>query len=185
MAEHVCPWWFGYLLVSPMRRWMQKPEQLLAPHVDRGMTVMDVGCAMGFFSLPLAELVGPDGRVVCVDLQERMLRTLRKRAVRAGLEDRIETRACSAEGLQTGDLEAAVDFALAFFVVHEVPDAGRILAEIHSALRDKGRFFLAEPSGHVSEEQFAKIISMAERAGLSVIDRPSIRMSRAVVLEKA
>jgi len=184
MAEHVCPWWFGYVLASPMRRWLLKPEQLLAPHVDRGMTVMDVGCAMGFFSLPLAELVGPDGRVVCVDLQERMLRSLRKRASRAGLEKRIETRACSAEGLQTGDLEGAVDFALAFFVVHEVPDANRVLAEIGSALRDKGRFLLAEPSGHVSEERFAEFISSAERAGLSVIDRPSVRMSRAVVLEK-
>jgi 2-polyprenyl-3-methyl-5-hydroxy-6-metoxy-1,4-benzoquinol methylase len=168
-----------------MRRWLQKPEQLLAPYVDQGMTAMDVGCAMGFFSLPLAELVGPDGRVVCVDLQERMIRSLRKRASRAGLEKRIETRVCSAEGLQTGDLEGVVDFALAFAVLHEVPDAGSLLAEIHSALRDKGRFFLAEPSGHVSEKQFAEGIATAERVGLSVVDRPGVRMSHAAVLEKA
>ena len=120
MAEEVCPWWVGYLLVSPLRRLFQKPEALLSPYVEQGMTAMDVGCAMGFFSLPLAELVGREGRVVCVDLQERMIRSLRKRAARAGLADRIEMRVCSKQSLGTGDLAGAVDFALAFAVVHEV-----------------------------------------------------------------
>ena len=184
MAEPVCPWWVGYLLVSPLRRLRQKPEELLAPYVEEGMTAMDVGCAMGFFSLPLAELVGTGGRVVCVDLQERMIRSLRKRAARAGLEDRIEMRVCRAEGLGTGDLEGAVDFALAFAVVHEVPEQARLLAEIHGALRVGGRFLLAEPAGHVSDERFAESIAAAEAAGLSVVDRPRIRMSHAAVFER-
>ena len=64
MAERVCPWWVGYLLVSPIRRWFEKPEEVLGPHLESGATALDVGCAMGYFSLPLAELVGPDGRVV-------------------------------------------------------------------------------------------------------------------------
>jgi ubiquinone/menaquinone biosynthesis C-methylase UbiE len=184
MAEEVCPWWFGYVLVNPLRRLLQNPEKLLAPHVKPGMTAMDVGCAMGFFSLPLAELVGGEGRVVCVDLQERMLRSLRKRAARAGLEDRIEMRACSSESLGTGDLEGAVDFALAFAVVHEVPEQARLLAEIHGALRAGGRFLLAEPAGHVPEKSFAESIAAAEAAGLAVVDRPRIRMSHAALLER-
>jgi SAM-dependent methyltransferase len=162
----------------------QKPEELLTPHVEEGMTVMDVGCAMGFFSLPLAELVGAGGRVVCVDLQERMIRSLRKRAARAGLENRIELRVCSTESLGTGDLEGAVDFALAFAVVHEVPGQGRLLAEIRGALRPEGRFLLAEPAGHVSEKRFAETIAAAEAAGLSVVDRPGFRMSHVALLER-
>jgi ubiquinone/menaquinone biosynthesis C-methylase UbiE len=184
MAEAVCPWWIGYLLVSPLRRLLQKPEALLSPHVEEGMTVMDVGCAMGFFSLPLAELVGSEGRVVCVDLQERMIRSLRKRAARAGLENRIEMRVCSTESLGTGDLEGAVDFALAFAVVHEVPEQARLLAEICGALRVGGRFLLAEPAGHVSDKRFAETIATAEAAGLSVVDRPRIRMSHAALFER-
>jgi ubiquinone/menaquinone biosynthesis C-methylase UbiE len=148
------------------------------------MRVMDVGCAMGFFSLPLAEYVGPQGRVVCVDLQERMLRSLGKRAARAGLADRIETRTCSAESLGIGDLEGSIDFALAFAMVHEVPDAAALLAEIRGALSAKGRFLIAEPSGHVSQEQFAASLAAAEAVGLALIARPKIRMSHAALLER-
>jgi len=184
MAEAVCPWWVGYLLVSPLRRLLQKPEALLGPYVEEGMTVMDVGCAMGFFSLPLAEMVGSKGRVVCVDLQERMIRSLRKRAARAGLDGRIEPRVCSSESLGTGDLEGAVDFALAFAVVHEVPEQERLLAEIHGTLRRGGRFLLGEPAGHVSERRFAQTIAAAEAAGLSIVDRPGIRMSHAALFER-
>jgi ubiquinone/menaquinone biosynthesis C-methylase UbiE len=184
MAERVCPWWVGYLLASPIRRWFEKPEEVLGPHLKSGATALDVGCAMGFFSLPLAELVGPSGRVICVDLQERMIRSLRKRAARAGLSDRIETRVCSTSSLGLRDLEGEVDFALAYAVVHEVPDAAPFLAEIANALAPGGRLLIAEPKGHVSGEALEETVAIAEKAGLSVIDRPDIKRSRTVLLEK-
>ena len=49
MAEHVCPVWVGYLLASPVRKLFDNPEKVLAPYVKEGMTVLDVGSAMGFF----------------------------------------------------------------------------------------------------------------------------------------
>jgi ubiquinone/menaquinone biosynthesis C-methylase UbiE len=139
---------------------------------------------MGFFSLPMAELVGPSGRVICVDLQERMINSLRKRALRAGLADRIETRVCSASSLGTQDLEGKVDFVLAFAMVHEVPDAAGLLTQLGDVLAPGGRLLIAEPRGHVSEEALEETIAAAERAGLSVIDRPNIKRSRAVLVEK-
>ena len=184
MAERVCPWWLGYLLASPVRRLFEKPEEVLAPHVKGGMTAMDVGCAMGYFSLPMAELVGPSGRVLCVDLQERMIRSLLKRASRAGLSDRIETRVCSASDLGVQDLEGKVDFALTFAVVHEVPDAAGLLGQIHDVLVPGGRLLIAEPRGHVPEEAFAGTVAAAEKAGLAVIDRPDIKRSRTVLMER-
>ena len=184
MAERVCPWWLGYLLVSPLRRLLEKPEDVLAPHVESGVTAMDIGCGMGFFSLPMAELVGPSGRVICVDLQERMISSLRKRASRAGLADRIQTRVCSASSLGTEDLEGKVDFVLTFAMVHEVPDAAGLLTQIHEVLVPGGRLLIAEPRGHVSEEALEETIAAAERAGLSAVERPAIKRSRAVLLEK-
>ena len=184
MAEHVCPWWLGYLLASPLRRLLEKPEDVLTPHVESGVTAMDIGCGMGFFSLPLAELVGPSGRVICVDLQERMISSLRKRASRAGLAERIETRVCSASSLGTQDLEGKVDFVLTYAMVHEVPDAAGLLTQIHDVLVPGGRLLIAEPRGHVSEEALEKTIAAAEKAGLSVVDRPAVKRSRAVLLEK-
>ena len=65
--EHVCPVWVGYLLASPVRKLIQNPKKLLSPYVEEGMTVLDAGCAMGFFSLPMARMVGPNGKVICGD----------------------------------------------------------------------------------------------------------------------
>jgi ubiquinone/menaquinone biosynthesis C-methylase UbiE len=184
MAERVCPWWIGYLLVSPVRRLFENPEEVLAPHLRSGATALDVGCGMGYFSLPMAELVGPGGRVVCVDLQERMIKSLRRRAARAGVSDRIETRVCSTSSLGIRDLEGKVDFALAYAVVHEVPDAAAFLAEIGEVLVPGGRLLIAEPKGHVSGEALEETVAITQKAGLSVIDRPDIKRSRAVLVEK-
>src|ERR1700751_1710102 len=98
MPEHVCPWWVGYFLLSPVRRWSQNPDQMLAPYVTPGMLVLGPGPGMGFFTLPLARRVG-SGHVIAVDVQARMLKALRRRAEKAGLEQRIETRLAAPESL--------------------------------------------------------------------------------------
>src|SRR5512139_1307428 len=98
--RHVCPVWVGYLLANPVRALVQDPKKILGPHIAPGMRVLDIGCAMGFFSLPLARLVGPGGGVVCVDLQQTMLDSLARRARRANLLDRIEIRRCDADSLR-------------------------------------------------------------------------------------
>ncbi len=86
--------WIGYLLASPLRKLIQHPEGIPGPCIEPGMTVLDAGCAMGSFSLPMAEMVGAGGKAVCMDFQPKMLRVLEKRAEKTGLLDRIETREC-------------------------------------------------------------------------------------------
>src|SRR5271165_6799490 len=130
MASHCCPWWLGYLLVSPLRRWMQDPVEILSPHVREGMTVLEPGPGMGFFTIPLARLVGARGRVVAVDMQPKMIAGLKRRAARANLLDRIDARVSPAENMGLDDLASKVDFTLAFAVVHEFPDAGRFFSEV-------------------------------------------------------
>jgi ubiquinone/menaquinone biosynthesis C-methylase UbiE len=185
MPEHVCPVWVGYLLASPLRKLFQDPHKILAPYVRPGMRVLDIGCAMGFFSLPLAQLVGPTGRVVCVDLQEKMLEALRKRARKAGVLERLEPRLCHEQTLGLADLKESIDFALAFAMVHEVPDPERLLAEIGDALKPGARFLVAEPTGHVAAEDFEKTIAVAARQGLTVVETPRIRRSRSALFQKA
>ena len=70
MAKRVCPVWIGYLLASPIRKLFQNPKKILYHYVKEGMMVLDIGCAMGFFSLPLSEMVGSKGKVICVDVQK-------------------------------------------------------------------------------------------------------------------
>jgi len=186
MAEHVCPWWLGYWLASPVRGWMsENPGHLLAPYVKQGMTVLEPGPGMGFFTLPLARMAGSAGRVVAVDIQPKMLLSLNRRAKKAGLSERIRTRLATPRSMALDDLNGAVDFVLAFAVVHEMPSAENFFREAAAALKTGSLLFFAEPGGHVTTEKFQQELDAARLAGLEEIDRPTVRRSRAAVLRKS
>ncbi len=146
------------------------------------MTVLEPGPGMGFFTLELARLVGPRGRVVAVDLQDRMLARLRHRAERAGLGSRIETRLATRTALGIDDLAGEIDFVLAFAVVHEVPDRMAFFQDVRKTLGPTDRMLLAEPRGHVSEAKFAMTLDEAGSAGLRTAYLAAIPHSRAAVL---
>jgi len=184
MAKRVCPFWVGYLLISPLRTLFQNPDKLLKPHITSGMKVLDIGSGMGFFSLPIARMVGAEGKVICVDVQEKMLKSLEKRARKAGLSDRVETRICHQNSLGLNDLNEEIDFALAFAVVHEVPNVTQFLDELFNTLKPTGKLLLAEPKGHVSEKDFNRTISVAQQNRFKIIDNPSIPRNRTMLLKK-
>jgi len=184
VARHVCPWWMGYFLASPLRRLRQNPTAILAPQVKEGMTVLEPGPGMGFFTLPLARLVGAEGRVVAVDIQPRMLAALGRRARRAGLGRRIEARLADASGSELADLGGRVDFVLAFAVVHELPDIPRFFREASGALRPGGELLFSEPAEHVDEAAFAESLEAAATAGLRPVATPAIARSRSALLRK-
>ncbi len=185
MAERVCPWWLGYWLASPIRKWISEdPEKLLGPYVRAGMTVLEPGPGMGFFTLPMGRMVGTAGRVVAVDLQPKMLAELERRARKSGLGDRIEVRQAEPSRLLIDDLKDKVDFALAFAVVHEMPSAEAFFAETAAALKPGAMLFFAEPSGHVNAGKFQAELDAARKAGLEVAGEPEVRGSHAAVLRK-
>jgi ubiquinone/menaquinone biosynthesis C-methylase UbiE len=184
MAEHVCPVWAGYFLLSPLRKLLQNPQKILSPYVRKGMTVLDYGSAMGFFSIPLARMAGAGGRVICVDIQEKMLRILEKRSRKAGVADRIETRLCSLPASCLQGLAGEIDFALAFAVVHEVPDPPALFGALFTALKPSGKILVAEPSNRVTEGDFTITIRKAGEQGFMVTETPRVPRCRAVLLVK-
>jgi ubiquinone/menaquinone biosynthesis C-methylase UbiE len=184
MSHEVCPWWLGHLLANPLRRLVHDPAAILRPFVTEGMTVFEAGPGMGFFTLELARLAGPRGRVVAVDVQARMLTELRRRAGKAGLLDRIDARHGSGESMGLDDLEGRVDFILAFAVVHELPSIERFFGEASAVLKPGCRLLLAEPPFHVSEAEFTAMLETAGGRGLRLDSRPAIRWSRSAVLTK-
>jgi 2-polyprenyl-3-methyl-5-hydroxy-6-metoxy-1,4-benzoquinol methylase len=184
-AHRVCPWWLGYFLVSPIRKLQYNPRTILAPYVKQGMTVLDFGSAMGFFSIPLAQMVGPAGKVICIDMQEKMLARLRKRALKAGVSAQIETRLCTQDSPGLQSLAGTIDFALLFAVVHEVPAREALFAGIASALKPQAYLLVAEPKGHVSAQNFARTLSAARERGFVEAGTPHIARSYAVLLQRA
>src|ERR1035437_8410128 len=88
MGHRVCHWWLGYVLASPLRRLLQDPAAFVKPYVREGMTGLEPGQGMGFFTLEMAREVGSSGRVVEIDIQPRMIAGLKLRLAKAGLLDR-------------------------------------------------------------------------------------------------
>ncbi|MGO8684115.1 MAG: DHA2 family efflux MFS transporter permease subunit [Thermoleophilia bacterium] len=168
-------------LALPLRRLVHNPQRILSAFVTRGDSVIDIGCGPGFFSLPLAHLVGDQGHIIAVDLQPEMLALLRRRATRAGMLARIDLRHGPADSL--GDVEPA-DFALAFYVVHELPDVARFFSEVHRVLKAQGRLLLVEPKGRVSTREYAHTLDFAVASGLIPVAEPHIAFSRVTLLVK-
>jgi tRNA A58 N-methylase Trm61 len=184
MGHRVCPWWLGYVLASPLRRLLQDPAAMVKPYVREGMTVLEPGPGMGFFTLELARQVGPSGRVIAVDVQPRMIAGLKRRLAKAGLLERTDARLASSDSLGLQDLRDKIDFALAMAVVHEMPSSRRFFEEVAKAMKPGATLLLAEPSGHVKKDAFEAELQDAAAVGLEVTDRPAIRRSQAALLKK-
>ena len=177
----VCPSWFCFSFDNPVRRLLQNPETILQPYIKPGWTILDVGPGVGYFTIPLAKLVGDKGKVIAADLQEKMLEGIRRRAKKAGLVNRIEFNLSRPESI---GITGAMDFCLAFWMVHEVPDRPRFITEIANILKPGGLFLLAEPKVHVSKKSFDATLEIARGAGLTLVERPKIFFSYAALLKK-
>jgi FkbM family methyltransferase len=179
-SGRVCPVERAGSLDNRIRRWVQDPGKILGPYVSEGMTVLDIGCGPGFFSVEMAQLVGESGRVIAADLQEGMLEKLRNKIQGTELEQRITLHKCPESGIGVSD---KVDFVLAFYVVHEIPNQHEFLAEIRSTLKPDGLVLIVEPPLHVSKRAFEETIGKARDAGLTPVERPRVFLSKAVILK--
>lgn len=171
--EPVCPWWLGYVLITPVRKLKHNPYKILSPHIKKGMNVLDFGSAMGFFSLPLAELTGERGSVYCVDIQEKMLEKLEKRAEKAGLSQIIKPRLVG-ETYNTDELQSKIDFIMLFAVVHEVPDRQQLFNDLFKVARTGCKVLFAEPKGHVGITNFQYSLQLAQVAGFKISEEKPI-----------
>jgi ubiquinone/menaquinone biosynthesis C-methylase UbiE len=182
MLKHRCPIWLSFTLTNVFRRLAHDPAAILGPFVRPGDTVLDFGCGPGFFTIPLARLVGESGRVIAVDIQPGMLDKTRRKAEKAGLGARVRAVLADGTGLL---LDGPADFALVFWMAHEVDDLEDLFRGIRAALKPDGRLMLVEPRLHVSAARYGEILAAAGRAGLEPGETPAVRLSRAAVLRPA
>ncbi len=179
--KHVCPRWLCFTFDNIFRKLLQNQYKILRPYIKEGDTVLDVGPGIGYFTIPLTELVGDSGRVIAVDIQQEMLNAIKKRAERAGVLQRIELQLASADSL---DIKMKLDFILAFWMVHEVPDKVRFLTELYSLLKDDGKFLMAEPKIHVIKAKFAQTVHLALKTGFTLGYSPHISLSKSALFIK-
>jgi ubiquinone/menaquinone biosynthesis C-methylase UbiE len=177
--KRVCPAELSGSLDNSFRRFFQNPVKILRPYIEKGMTVLDLGCGPGFFSVEISKMVASSGRVVAVDLQEKMLEKVRKKIKGTDSEKIIELHKCEPDTLGVAE---KVDFVLAFWMIHEVPDMQKLFIELKSILKSAGKIFIAEPKFHVTKSDFEMMIKMLEKTGFEITGRPKVCISRAVLL---
>jgi 2-polyprenyl-3-methyl-5-hydroxy-6-metoxy-1,4-benzoquinol methylase len=182
--RHVCPWWLGYFLINPLRKYVHNPEKILGNYILSGMKVIDYGSAMGHFSLPMAKMVGTQGKVYCFDIQKKMLAKLTRRAKNAGMEKIIESRLITNDDSSYSDLKQTADFTLLFAVAHEISDREQLFALLAGIMKNKALLMFAEPAGHVSFKDFEQSVSLAEKAGFRKLTPLKINRSYAILFTK-
>jgi len=180
--HHVCPWWLAYSFDNPLRRFFHNPEKLFATYVHKGMRVADVGCGMGYFSVGLARMVGETGQVYSVDVQQKMLDVLAKRAAAQKLDHLISPGLAESAQL---NLPMDLDFVLASWMVHETREKDAFFSQVSEALKVGGFFYVTEPRMHVSERAFEEEFAVVANLPLKITARPKVAFSRAAVFVKA
>jgi ubiquinone/menaquinone biosynthesis C-methylase UbiE len=156
--------------LNPIRRLFESPQRHIEPYVTKGQVVADLGCDSGYYTLALAECVGPEGRVYAVDLNENDIRALEKKADR-GAYHNIEAHATSASDLSFIK-DGSVDFVLANGLLCSMSDHRQAAVnEKKRILKPRGQAYLSlgapPPLGFVGRAEWEKILEgfRVERRG--------------------
>jgi arsenite methyltransferase len=127
------------------------------PHVlgriEPGQVVLDLGCGAGTDLLIAAQMVGPDGRAIGIDMTPTMLERARQSAAEMGL-DNVELHQGLIESLPLPD--ESVDVVISNGVIDLVPDKDAVFAEIDRVLRPGGRLQVADVVIHTEVSEDAR-----------------------------
>ena len=175
----VCPAEFSGSLDNSLRKLFQNPERILKPHIVTGMTVLDLGCGPGYFTVEIARILAGTGKVIAADLQDGMLLKVYRKIKGTALEQVVELHKCKENSI---GIKEKVDFILAFWMVHEVPDHDRLFSELKSILKPAGKLYIIEPRLHVTHKAFNSTLDKCLNAGFQIEARPKVFFSRTVLL---
>jgi SAM-dependent methyltransferase len=135
-----CPASLDWLVDNPIRRWEMRPV-LDRVGIRPGERVLELGPGPGAFTMEAAQRVGPEGRLIAVDIQPKMIAQVEKRVREAGLTN-VETHVSDAYHLPLDD--ASVDRAFLVTVLPEVPDQSRALTELRRVIKPGGQLSITE-----------------------------------------
>lgn len=179
--DRICPVERSGSLDNRVRRLLQNPKKILSPYIREGMTVLEVGCGPGFFTIDLAKMVGEKGKVVAVDLQGGMLQKLREKIKGSDIEQRITLHKADEDRI---GLSEKFDFVILFYMVHEVQNKKAFFDELRPLLKTDGQIYIVEPPFHVSKHDFEESMKKANLAGLTVVERPKLFPNKTAILKR-
>lgn len=122
-------------LDDPKRFLFENPNAILSEvRVDSGQVVADIGCGTGFFTLPLAKLVGKQGKVYALDTSPTMIKELRKRT-----KNLKQVKPIHSQENRFSPEDGSLDFALLVNMIHELENWRLFLKEVRRILKPEGK----------------------------------------------
>ncbi|MBL4708161.1 MAG: class I SAM-dependent methyltransferase [Flavobacteriales bacterium] len=103
-------------LDNRFRRLLQNPHKILSPFISKGMTIVDLGCSPGFFTIPMAEITRENGQVIAVDIQAEMLDILQRKL---SVQNVNNVKLINSSNQSFNKKK---DFVLCAYVIHELPN---------------------------------------------------------------
>ncbi|MBA7523624.1 2-methoxy-6-polyprenyl-1,4-benzoquinol methylase, mitochondrial [subsurface metagenome] len=145
-------WFFKFfdLLSNPRRLLKNIP-------LKEGMTVVDYGCGIGRYTLPVAELIGLKGKVFGVDIQPLAIKTVKEKAAKHGLTN---VEAILVDSYNTGIQDSSVDIVLLIDTLHLIEDCNALFQEIYRILKQDGVIFMDK--GHLKMSRAREIVESTE-----------------------
>lgn len=179
-----CPSWLGWMVEmdNPFTQANRTPNILKNLQLSSGMVVLDAGCGPGRLTLPLAETIGPQGKVIALDIQEEMLAKTRKKTELAGY-DHVHTLHA---GLGSGKLpKDTFDRAVLVTVLGEIPNPLPALKEIYSSLKPGGLLLITEIIFDPHFQSRKKVLQLTSQAGFQEKNFFGKKLAYSLLLEKA
>lgn len=167
-------------LDNKLRLLLQNPRRILRIYIHSGMTVLDLGCGTGYFTLEIAKLLEKKGKVIAADVQKGMLEVLKHKMENSGLQKQIQIHNNQENTL---DLTEKVDFILAFYTFHEMRFIDNITNELQKIVKPETKILISEQKFNVSKFTFNTIIQKLENIGFEIYKRPKIFLSRTVIMQ--
>jgi ubiquinone/menaquinone biosynthesis C-methylase UbiE len=180
-SHKVCPVELAGALDSSLRRLFQNPTKILKPYIQTGYKVLDLGCGPGFFTLDIAQLVGDFGFVYAADLQEGMLKIVKRKVGASTLSGRVKVHKCEESSINLTD---HVDLIFAFYMIHELANQDQTFSEFIEILKPSGKLLIIEPNFHVTKNDFQSMINKLEKTGFKILKRSKSLFNRLVLLQK-
>jgi SAM-dependent methyltransferase len=120
--------------------------------VERSRRLLDVGTGTGLVALEAARRMGPEGKVVGIDLSEGMLKVARAKASMTGLTKQLEFRRMDAEALNLE--ERSFDVVVSLFALFHLPNPCTALKEMYRVSRPGGRVVIGVGGGPILFSRF-------------------------------
>lgn len=177
--DRVCPVALHRSLSNPFRKLIHNPKKILSQYIKEGDTAIDIGCGPGFFTIPMAELTGKKGRTIAADLQQGMLDIVKKKIKNKPAAKNIILHRTTETSL---NLAIRADFALLFYMVHEVPNREELFHQVRATMKPTGTVLVIEPPVHVTKKHFEETKQAAQRAGFKVEKGPMLFLDRTAIL---